>query len=96
MKSVLRIQSGEKSESGMGKHPGSAALPKTRNFTQKFPVLSSVSDPKRLFQDPDPTLKRIPDPDPTLPEPIPDQGQNLPFLQSQKKIFLISFKSINQ
>ena len=43
---------------------------------------SSVSDPKRLFPDPDPTLKGIPDPDPTLqgfPDPFPDPGQNSTF-----------------
>ena len=40
-------------------------------------VDDSVSDPKRLF--PDPTLKGIPDLDPTLlvfADPIPDAGQN--------------------
>jgi len=42
----------------------------------------SVSDPKSLFPDLDPTLKAIPDPEPTsqvFPDPIPDPGQSLTF-----------------
>jgi len=39
---------------------------------------TSVSDPKRLFPDPDPTLKGIPDPTEQLfPDPIPDSDQHL-------------------
>ena len=47
-----------------------------------------MSDPKRLFPDPDPTLKGILDPYPTLqvfPDPIRDPGQNITFLPSQRK-----------
>jgi len=46
-----------------------------------------VSDPKRLFPDPDPTLKGILDPDPTsqvFPVLIPDPDQNLTFLVKGK------------
>ena len=42
-----------------------------------------MSDPKRLFKDPDLTLKGILDPDPTLqviPNSIPGPSQNLTFL----------------
>ena len=52
-----------------------------------------MSDPQRLFPDPDPTLKGIPDLDPTIqlfPDPISDPGQDLTFLPSQMKFFLKS------
>jgi len=58
----------------------------------------SVSDPKRLFADTDPTLKGIPDPYPTLqvfPHLIPDPGLNLTFLQGQINfVFLRLFLGI--
>ena len=53
-----------------------------------------MSDLKRLFPDPDPTLKGIPDPDPTLQvflDPIPDPAQYLTssnfFTKSQEIFF---------
>jgi len=54
--------------------------------------LGSVSDPKRLFLEPNPTLKEIPDPGPILqvpvfPDPIPDPSQNSTFLPSPRKFF---------
>ena len=42
-----------------------------------------MSDPKRLFSDPDPTLQVFPDPDPTskvIPDPMSDPGQIQTFL----------------
>ena len=55
-----------------------------------------MSDPKRLFPDPDTTLKRISDLDPTLqvfPDLIKDPGQNLTFYQVKGKFVLKSFGS---
>jgi len=55
-------------------------------------VQSTVSDPERLFPDPDPILR-------VFPNPIPDPGQNIPFLQSRRKknfLFIYQcFKSLN-
>ena len=53
--------------------------------------IGSLSDPKRLFSDPDPIqiLNGIPDPDPTL-QVFPDPDQNLTFYKV-KGIFLKSF-----
>jgi len=64
-------------------------------------VITSVSDPKRLFPDPDPTLKGIPDPEPNptiqvFPELILDPDQNLTFLPSQRKKYLKSFRNVKQ
>jgi len=58
-----------------------------------------VSEPKRLFPDPDTNLKGIPDPDPTsqvFPDPIPDSGRNLTFKPNKRKFVLISGRSVKQ
>ena len=68
----------------------------TINVAQRrAPPRGSVSDPKKLFPDPYPTLKGIPDPTShVFPDPIPDPGQNLTFLLSQRTIFFQSFRSV--
>jgi len=45
----------------------------------------------RIWKEKDPTLKGIPDPDPTLQifsNPIPDPGEKHTFLPSQRKNFV--------
>ena len=54
-----------------------------------------MSDPKRLFPVPDPTLKGIPDPDPTL-QVFPDPGQNQTFYLVKGKKISKSITSVKQ
>ena len=64
-----------------------------RAHCSKLIVYISVSDPKRLFTDPVPSLKGIPDPvlDPTS-QVFPDPSQNLGYLPRQRKKIEIILK----
>jgi len=50
---------------------------------------TSVSDPKRLFPDPDPTFQVIPDPGPD-PDPFLDPGQNQIYYRAQTKLHIFN------
>jgi len=52
-------------------------------------ICSSVSDPKRLWSDPDPTFLLIPDPDPG-----PDPCQNKIFERTQNKLLFTNHSEL--